>query len=127
MRLINGHHSLALPQIGELNSRVRIRRWQDLATGEFDIVQQHDEGIQTWARVEAVGAQTYYGSKQTGEGITHRFTLRWWRGKIDVRSITAEHIIEYDGMRYRVKRVNDLHNARRFIVAEATELGALDV
>jgi len=123
------HHlyaGLKPPQIGELGQRITIYRCQDQPTGTADIQQTLSGAMKVWAKIIAVGAQTYYSSKQTGDNITHRFIVRTVRGKIDARSITPEHAIENDGLRYRIRRVNDVGQTRLFTVMEATELGEAD-
>jgi hypothetical protein len=112
-----------LPRTGDLRQRIRIDRWQDQPVGSFAIQASVAAGFYVWARVQAVGGQIYYGSKQTGDNITHRFLVRSMRGKTDPPSLTAEHVLEASSMRYRVRRVYDLE--QRFTVIEATELGAV--
>ncbi len=40
-------------------------------------------------------------------------------------TITGEHVAEYTGLRYRVKRASDLNGERRFVVLEVEALGAI--
>ncbi len=110
---------MPLPTIGELNRLVTIRRWQDMPNAAFGVDQTFDAGVSLWAKVEPVAGVIYYGTKQTGENVTHRFTIRY---RTD---ISAEHVIEYAGNRYRIQRVSDLNGAHRFTVMEAQELGAI--
>lgn len=123
------HHlyaSLKPPQIGELAKRIAIYRCQDQPTGTVDLQQTLSGSMKAWAKIIAVGAQTYYSSKQTGDNVTHRFIVRTVPGKIDARNITLEHEIKYDGLRYRIRRVNHIGATRLFTVIEATELGEVD-
>lgn len=123
------HHlytSLKTPQVGELGKRIAIYRCQDQPTGTVDIQQTLSGVLKAWAKIVAVGAQVYYSSKQTGDNVTHRFIVRTVPSKIDARSITLEHVIEYDGLRYRIRRVNDIGKTKLFTVIEATELGEAD-
>lgn len=110
---------MQLPTVGELNRLVTIRRWQDVPNAAFGVDQTFDAGVQVWAKVEPVAGAIYYGTKQTGENVTHRFVIRYRIG------ITAEHVVEYAGVRYRIQRVSDMNDARRFTVIEAQELGTI--
>ena len=109
--------------IGSLNRRIVIKRWQDVPVGAFHVEQTYDEGVQVWAKVEPVGSQVYWGTHQIGEQVTHRFIIRRVQGVTDERTITAQHIVQYNGYRYTIKRVNDYKDAHRFVVIEAQEVG----
>jgi SPP1 family predicted phage head-tail adaptor len=107
------------PAPGDLDRRVTLRLWQDQPNAAFGIDQTYDAGVTVWARIEPVGGSVYYGSKQTGEGVSHRITVRHRPG------ITAGHVAESGGLRYRVRRVSELGGERRFTVLEVEELGAV--
>jgi SPP1 family predicted phage head-tail adaptor len=107
------------PSAGALDRRIALRRWQDQPNSAFGIDQTYDAGVTVWGRIEPVGGSVYYGSKQTGDSVSHRITVR------HVTGITAEHVAECDGVRYRVRRVSDLAGERRFTVLEVEELGAI--
>ena len=111
--------------IGSLNHRIVIKKWQDVPMGAFDVEQTYDEGVQVWASVEPVGSQVYWNTQQIGEQVTHRFKIRRVQGIIDERTITAQHIVQCDGYRYSIKRVNDFKSARRFVIIEAKEEGPI--
>lgn len=113
------------PTAGELNRRATIRLWQDVPNAAFGLDQTFDAGYACWAKVEPVGGATYYGAKQTGDQVTHRITVRRVAGKTDPASVTGSHVVEIDGMRYRVRRVTDMNDGRRFTAIEAEELGAI--
>lgn len=112
------------PEAGELNRRVTIRRWTDTANAAFGIDQAFDAGIDRWAKMQPVSGAAFWGSKQTGEEITHRFWLRWGTGT-KPEEITGQHVIDYQNRRYRVMRSSDLGNAQRFTMIECKDLGAI--
>lgn len=113
------------PGAGELNRRALIRKWEDVPNAAFGLDQTFDAGFACWASVEPIGGATYYGAKQTGDQVTHRIIVRRVAGKTDPASVTAEHVVEIGGMRYRVRRVTDMNDGRRFTAIEAEELGAI--
>ena len=107
------------PGLGELRDLVKLRLWADVPNGLAGLDQTFDAGTDIFAKIEPVGGATYWGTKQTGESITDRFYVHYLEG------VTAQHVIEYEGRRYRVKRTAPLGNARRFTMIETTNLGAI--
>ncbi len=112
------------PSAGDLNRRVTLRKWQDVAAAGFGIDQTFDAGATVWASVEPVGSAIFWGTQQVGNGVTHRIIVRR-TAAINEVTITGEHVAEYAGLRYRVKRASDLNGARRFVVLEVEALGAI--
>ncbi len=106
------------PRAGELKNRLVIRRWQDFPDLSQGIDQTHAEIARVWGRIEPVGGGIHYGSVQIGNAVTHRITIR---RRTD---ITAEHVIDAAGTRYRVKRSADLGTSREFTVLDVEELGS---
>lgn len=113
------------PSAGELNRRVTIRYWQDSPNNAFGLTPVFSDDYSCWAKVEPVGGALFWGAKQTGEAVTHRVIVRYVAGKTDPQSITGEHVIESEGTRYRVRRVSDINDARRFVAVEVEQLGAV--
>lgn len=112
------------PTAGDLNRRVTLRKWQDVVDSGFGIDQTFDAGATVWASVEPVGSAIFWGSQQIENGVTHRIVARR-TATINEASITGEHVAEYAGMRYRVKRASDINGERRFVVLEVEVLGAI--
>lgn len=112
--------------IGSLKRRICIRRWVDTPVGAFDVQPEFDQGVFVWAKVEVVGSQVYWATHNIGDSVTHRFYVRRVIGRVDERIITAQHIIEYGGYRYQIKRCNDYRAQGRYVVMEAKELGAIE-
>ena len=107
------------PATGELIWLTTIRKWQDVPGFDNAIDQTFDAGVKAWAKLTPVAGSTYYGSKQTGDDVTHRFEIRYLDG------ITAEHVVELNNIRYRVKRMSHMNGARRFTALEVKELGTI--
>lgn len=103
------------PTIGDLSSRVTIKRWQDVPVSGDDTESIYAPVATVWAKVEAVGGAIYLGSMQVGNTITHRIIIR------RRQDVTADHVIEGNGRRYRVRRSTDLDG--RFTVLECEEEG----
>lgn len=113
---------MKLPAAGDLNRRVKLRKWQDVANAGFGIDATFDPGVTVWASVEPVGSAIFWGTQQVENGVTHRITVRR-TAAINEVTITGEHVAEYASLRYRVKRVSDLNGERRFVVLEVEVLG----
>lgn len=105
------------PGIGELRERLRVRPFHDvpnLAMGS-DVV--CDTGVSVWGKVQPVGGTIYYGAQQTDQAVTHRMTIRAGT------TVTPAHVIDWAGRRFRVRRLMELGNTRRYITIEVEEIG----
>lgn len=114
-----------IPVIGKLNKRGTLRRWQDVPNVTFGIDQTFDAGQEVWCNVEPVGSAIFWGTAQIENGVTHRVIVRRSSTVSDTK-ITGEHVIECEGLRYRIRRASDMNGAGRFIVLECEILGAID-
>ncbi|WGZ68784.1 phage head closure protein [Serratia sp. K-E0102] len=110
--------SYLLPDPGELDKRIVIRRRVDEPTDSFGLASTFPESFRAWAKMAQVGAATYQASVQTETTVTHYFTLRYRSG------ITADHEVVLSGQVYRVRRVRDLNSKGRFLLLECEELGS---
>lgn len=105
------------PQLGQLRNRVQIFTMKDTPEGESDTRTDFEPVGSDFAKLEPVGEMIMQGSVQAGETVTHRMTVRYRR------DLTAHHVVEFEGQRYRVRRVTDLSGMRRFTVAMLELLG----
>lgn len=106
-----------LPDPGELNRRITLRRRVDEPDEHFGVTPTYRDEIRTWAKMAQPGAAAYQGSVQTENIVTHYFTIRWRTG------VTADHEICCDGQVFRIRRVRDLNSQRRWLLLECEELG----
>ncbi|MBL4763499.1 MAG: phage head closure protein [Gammaproteobacteria bacterium] len=104
--------------MGSLNRRITIKDWQDEPNADAGINQTFTQPVDAWAKIEPVGAALMQGSMQLNDTITHRFYIRY---RTD---ITADKRLFMGDVQYRIRRVSDLADARRFLVIEAEELGS---
>jgi head-tail adaptor len=111
-------------RIGTLTRRVVIRRWQDMPDAGFGIEQEFDPGIPAWASIVPVGATIFYGAKQTGEGVTHRVTIRRRPGLTETE-ITGEHVVDAEGLRYRVRRASAWQGEGEAVLLDVELLGKI--
>lgn len=110
--------------INEFDKRVLVRRWQDVPDAGFGIEQTFDAGVRLWAKVDPVSSGIFFGSQQLEQAVTHRFTVRR-SSQITEATITAEHVVEYAGQRYRVKRTIALEGRRERVALDTELLGAI--
>ena len=99
------------PRIGQLHHRVSIFTWRDVPSGVASVTPEFTPFAECWARLEPVGEMILQGSINAGQAVTHRMIVR------HRRDLTARHVVEYDGQRYRIRRITDLSGERRFTVA----------
>lgn len=110
------------PNTGDFDCLVQIKKWHDGASMAGGITQTFDQAMESWASIIAVGGAIYFGTKQVGENVTHRMFMHC-TDTINDRSVTAEHVVEYDNQRYRVKRASNLNGRRVFVMLEVELLG----
>jgi SPP1 family predicted phage head-tail adaptor len=111
-----------LPCACELNRRIKIREQADLPAMGGTVTQNFTDLADVWAKHQPVGNAIYFGTKQVGESVTDRFIIRRSL-TVNERTVTANHVVEYDGQRYRVKRAADINGEKRFVMLEVENLG----
>lgn len=111
------------PAIGEMDKLVTIKAWEDVPAG-FALAQQYDQAQQAWANLMPVGSALFYGQQQVGEEISHRL-IAWRTPTIHSVAITARHVVEHDGLRYRVRRATDMNGERAFVILDLEQLGPI--
>lgn len=109
--------SYLLPDPGELDKRIQVRRRVDVPGTDFGLEPAFPESFWAWSKMAQVGAATYQASVQTESIVTHYFTLRYRSG------LTADHEVVLSGQVYRVRRVRDLNSKGRFLLLECEALG----
>lgn len=111
-----------LPSIGELNRRVTLFTQTHTPDANMGFQPEVQEMMTVWGKLEVVGSGIYWGSKQIDEAVTHRIWVRRIRGATEPKLLRAVTEAVVDGMRYRVKRVEDANGAHRFTVMDCEEL-----
>lgn len=106
-----------LPDPGELDKRILVRKRVDVPTADFGTEPEYPVSFRAWAKVVQTSATTYQETTQTDNVITHYITIRWRSG------ITTDFEVVLNDLVYRVKRARDLNSRRRFLLLECTELG----
>ncbi|QIM43939.1 phage head closure protein [Leclercia adecarboxylata] len=107
-----------LPDPGELDKRVQLRKRVDVPAADLGTRPEYPESYPVWAKVVQTSATTYQETAQTDNAITHYITVRWRRG------ITSDFEVLQGEQVYRVRRARDLNSKRRYLLLECTELGA---
>ena len=110
------------PKVGELDRRVAIKRWQDMPAMSGAITVSDTLVATVWAKIEPVGNAIFFGTRQVGEGVTDRIYIRR-TAALTERTITAEHVCESGGLRYRVKRASALNGEKAWLLLEVECLG----
>jgi hypothetical protein len=113
---------MSLPAAGELNRYIAIKAQTDMPAMGAAITQSFLLVSNAWAKHQPVGAAIFFGTKQVGEGVTDRFIVRR-NSTINEQTVTANHVVEINNTRYRVRRASDLEGARQFTMIEAECLG----
>ncbi|WP_075795200.1 phage head completion protein [Massilia putida] len=117
--------ALMLPDTGELNRRIVIRRWTDAPNASFNVDQTFDVGISRWAKVEPVRGIASRMGVTTGEEPTHFFWVRF-SFETPAEYFAQDRVIEYRARRYRILDAQNFQDADRFIRITTKDLGAID-
>lgn len=115
----------ALPTSGELNRRIKIRLGADTPNLDDALDQGFtDTPGSRWAKVEPVHGLANRAGAQFEEVPTHLFWVRWGAGT-KPEELTASHVIDHAGHRYRVLDSIDVNDAREFTRISAKDLGVI--
>lgn len=114
--------STTLPTAGQLTAHIAIRDWSDSPNVAFSLDTTFGPPRYRWARKRSAGAMVHYGSKQTGDAVTHFFDLRRGAGT-KPEDFNASVVIDHAGYRYRVLRAVDMHGAQLFTTVECMQIG----
>lgn len=112
------------PAIGELDRKIQVREWQESPGLGSAVDQVFDPGLPAWARLVPVGAALFYGTAQVEANVTHR-AATWRTSQLNELTVTAAHVVDCDGVRYRVKRATSLDAERRFLLIDLEQLGVI--
>jgi SPP1 family predicted phage head-tail adaptor len=110
---------------GKLNRLVTIKLWSDVPDAEFAITPTYDAGHKVFAAHLPVGTATMALAMQIGEKVTDKFVVRFRAGVIESHLITNNHVVEKNGLRYRVKGTSPLEGGREFVVIDTEMLGII--
>lgn len=114
----------ALPAAGDLRARILLRVQTDVPNAAYGLDQTFSAGTPLWAKHEPVHSLAIRAGQQTGEAPTDFFWVRWATGTRP-HDLTAAHVIDWDGQRYRVLEAIDANGERRFTRITAKLLGAV--
>jgi len=112
---------MKLPTTEELNRVVRLRHRKEVPNPGMTVDEVFDDGIRTWAKFEPVRGLTIRAEAQTAEVPTHLIWVRYREGTRP-QDITAEHVFEVKGQRYRVLDTIDADDLGRFTRVSVKEL-----
>lgn len=107
-------------RIGALRTRVTLKSdaITPVTSGDNDDFTTGYTTVATvWAQVEPVGEMRVLASKQIGETVTHRVTIR---ARSD--TLIAWQYLEFGGWRYRVRSFAEADDRNRFQVLQCERL-----
>lgn len=116
--------SPANPSIGEMDRKILVRELQESPGIGSTVDQALDPGVPAWARLQPVGAALFYGTAQVESGVTHR-AATWRTSQLNELTVTAAHVVDCEGVRYRVKRASDVGDGRRYLLIDLEQLGVI--
>ena len=114
---------MKLPTTEDFSRVVCLRRRKEVPNPDMTVDEVFDCGIRTWAKFEPVHGLTMRAEAQTAEVPTHLIWVRYREGTRP-QDITAAHVFDVSGQRYRVLSAIDVDDLGRFTRVSVKELGA---
>jgi len=115
---------MALPTAGQLRRRLTINKRIETPNNANNLDSSYAPVATVWCKREAVKGSAYFTSRQVGDDITHRFTVRHNPTIMAAADLGTMYELECDGQHYRPQRMYELTDTDRFTVIEAVELGS---
>ena len=112
------------PGAGELDRRITLRLWADVPNVAFGLDQTFSAGVALWAKHEPVHSLAIRAGMQTNDAPSDLFWVRRATGTRP-EDLTADHVIDCAGRRYRVIEAIDANGTRRFTRITTKALGAI--
>ena len=116
--------TISWPDTGELTRQIVIKPWSDIPNAMLAIDQTYGTPLTCWAKVQPVTGVLYWAGKQIDNEVSDIFWVRYYDGTRP-EQITGQHVIEWNGRRYRVMRTTNAGDAQCFTMIEAKNLGAI--
>lgn len=110
------------PKIGELRWPVQICERLQAPAEDGSVAESLRPVLAVRARIEPIGAMTFWAAQQTDTPVTHRVTIRW------TDTLTPRHVILRSTMlrdgstreeRFRVRRIKEVSGRQRWMLIEA--------
>jgi len=98
----------ALPTVGEMNRQIVLQSMSSTPSG-ITVAETFATVATVWAKHIPVSGITQLDTKSINQAITDRFTIRY---RTDIK---ADNWISYNGNSYRIRTVEDINGARRFL------------
>lgn len=96
--------------IGKLRHRVTILRKKEMETFEsFTSLTTYTEVATIWANIESTKGLVRFDTKQVGEEITHKITIR------NYPLITTENWLQFRNQKFNIRFVMDADERRQYL------------
>lgn len=111
------------PLSGDMNSRITFEFRKSVPNTKSGFDEVTTNTFTVWGRIEPVGFQVFWGSAQIEQTVTHRIFVRAIPGKTYPQDLTKLVKVSSEGLKYRVRRVQDVNSAHRFTLLEVQAEG----
>lgn len=96
-------------EIGKLRHRVQIQSYSETQDATHRTYKTWTTVLTVWADIEPVKGLVTFDTKQIGEGVTHKITMRYQE------YVTTERWIYFESRRFRIRAVRNLQERNRFL------------
>lgn len=110
---------MMLPLIGELNRRATFTLKKHVPDAKTGFKESEVSTFSVWAKLEVIGASQFWGTTQINKATSHRIWVRRIDGKTRPEDLTRVADVEIDGSKFRIRRVTDSNDDRRFTCIES--------
>ena len=111
------------PLSGDMNSRITFEFRKSVPNTKSGFDEVTTNTFTVWGRIEPVGFQVFWSSAQIEQTVTHRIFVRAIPGKTYPQDLTKLVKVSSEGLKYRVRRVQDVNSAHRFTLLEVQAEG----
>jgi SPP1 family predicted phage head-tail adaptor len=95
--------------IGSLRLRVQIQTYTEAQDNTHRTIKTWTTVKTVWADIQPVKGLVTFDTKQIGEGVTHKITVRYQP------NINTEHWLYMNSRRFRIRSVRNLQERNRYL------------
>lgn len=107
---INAIQGIRIMIVGKLRHRVTILRKNEIETFEsFTSMTTYAEVATVWANIESTKGLVRFDTKQVGDEITHKITIR------NYPLVTTENWLQFENRKFRIRFVMDSDERRQYL------------
>lgn len=99
-----------MTSIGNFRNRISIYTYVQIEEqGGAGVFDDRDLVTTVWGRIEALNGLVSFDTKQIGEEVTHKITIRYWP------LICSQHWLKWNGGNFEIKNVKNIDERNQYL------------